>query len=81
MQKDVEEALDEAVWGSVSLGRSSHWMGGGGSLRLPEEKSLLPLWNKFVERGDVPFVKILADGEDAEYQFRCSSKNLTKKLG
>ena len=37
---------------------------------LAKKPELLPIWMKFVEQGDVPFVKILADGEDAEYQFR-----------
>ena len=37
---------------------------------LGQKREFLPTWTKFVERGDVPFVKILADGEDAEYQFR-----------
>ncbi|CAK9053328.1 Hypothetical protein (Fragment), partial [Durusdinium trenchii] len=37
---------------------------------LVEDKHLLPVWAKFVEKGEVPFVKILADGDDAEYQFR-----------
>ena len=37
---------------------------------LEHDSELLPLWNGFVEATDVPFVKVLADGEDAEYQFR-----------
>ena len=40
-------------------------------LALAQKPELLPVWSKFVEQGDVPFVKVLADGEDAEYQFRC----------
>lgn len=39
-----------------------------------EDKHLLPVWAKFVEKGEVPFVKILADGDDAEYQFRTDVK-------
>ena len=42
-------------------------------MALQHDSELLPLWNGFVEASDVPFVKILADGEDAEYQFRTSS--------
>lgn len=37
---------------------------------LAKEPDLLPTWTRLVQKGDVPFVKILADGEDAEYQFR-----------
>lgn len=37
---------------------------------LAKEPELLPTWTRLVQKGDVPFVKILADGEDAEYQFR-----------
>eukprot|EP00435_Cladocopium_sp_Y103_P075303 s223_g56.t1 len=37
---------------------------------LAKKPEFFPIWAKFVEQGDVPFVKILADGEDAEYQFR-----------
>lgn len=42
---------------------------------LAEKSDLLSVWTQFVQRGDVPFVKILADGEDAEYQFRCDSQS------
>eukprot|EP00438_Fugacium_kawagutii_P024426 Skav202099 [mRNA] locus=scaffold1980:24708:37417:+ [translate_table: standard] len=37
---------------------------------LAGKSDLLSVWTQFVQRGDLPFVKILADGEDAEYQFR-----------
>lgn len=37
---------------------------------LAKKPEFLPIWMTFVKQGDVPFVKIVADGEDAEYQFR-----------
>lgn len=37
---------------------------------LAKKPEFLPIWTSFLKRGDVPFVKILTDGEDAEYQFR-----------
>lgn len=47
---------------------------------LAQKQEFLPIWTKFVEQGDVPFVKILADGEDAEYQFRRALRESTSLL-
>ncbi len=59
-------------WNSVGMAwvRKRIFMQKDVESALAKEPELLPTWTRLVQKGDVPFVKILADGEDAEYQFR-----------
>ena len=77
------QPAESETWQSPGIASSCangcHWLLQHAALPRPPPRKRI-FTQKDVETGDVPFVKILADGEDAEYQFRRALRESTSLL-